>query len=87
VRRFVETELRPRAREFDRLGRIDKTLYKRMGELGLLGLRYEESASDTSAERRSPFRARPLRARAAHRLPAPPRPARRSCHPTAYACR
>jgi citronellyl-CoA dehydrogenase len=42
VRRFVETELRPRAREFDRLGRIDKKLYERMGELGLLGLRYDE---------------------------------------------
>ena len=42
VRRFVETELRPRAREFDRLGRIDKRLYLRMGELGMLGLRYDE---------------------------------------------
>ena len=42
VRRFVEAELRPRAREFDRLGRIDKNLYRRMGELGMLGLRYEE---------------------------------------------
>jgi len=42
VRRFVETELRPRAREFDKQGRIDKALYKRMGELGMLGLRYDE---------------------------------------------
>jgi citronellyl-CoA dehydrogenase len=42
VRRFVETELRPRAREFDKNGRIDKTLYRRMGELGMLGLRYDE---------------------------------------------
>jgi citronellyl-CoA dehydrogenase len=42
VRRFVEAELRPRAREFDRLGRIDKRLYERMGELGMLGLRYDE---------------------------------------------
>jgi citronellyl-CoA dehydrogenase len=41
VRRFVETELRPRAREFDREGRIDKALYLRMGELGMLGLRYD----------------------------------------------
>lgn len=41
VRKFVEEELRPRAREFDRMGRIDKALYLRMGELGLLGLRYD----------------------------------------------
>jgi citronellyl-CoA dehydrogenase len=41
VRRFVQSELVPRAREFDRLGRIDKTLYRRMGELGLLGIRYD----------------------------------------------
>jgi citronellyl-CoA dehydrogenase len=41
VRRFVEEELAPRAREFDELGRIDKSLFKRMGDLGLLGLRYD----------------------------------------------
>jgi len=41
VRKFVEEELRPRAREFDEMGRIDKRLYKRMGELGMLGLRYD----------------------------------------------
>jgi len=41
VRKFVETELAPRAREFDELGRIDKTLFKRMGDLGMLGLRYD----------------------------------------------
>ena len=40
-RKFVEEELRPRAREFDEAGRFDKTLYKKMGDLGLLGLRYE----------------------------------------------
>jgi citronellyl-CoA dehydrogenase len=41
VRRFVQTELVPRAREFDRMGRIDKSLYRRMGDLGLLGIRYD----------------------------------------------
>lgn len=41
VRKFVEGELRPRAREFDAAGRFDTTLYKKMGDLGLLGLRYE----------------------------------------------
>jgi citronellyl-CoA dehydrogenase len=41
VRKFVDEELRPRAREFDELGRIDKSLYKKMGDLGMLGLRYD----------------------------------------------
>ena len=41
VRRFAEEELRPRAREFDEMGRIDKSLFKRMGDLGMLGLRYD----------------------------------------------
>jgi citronellyl-CoA dehydrogenase len=41
VRRFVEQEMRPRAREFDAAGRIDKALFKRMGDLGFLGLRYD----------------------------------------------
>jgi citronellyl-CoA dehydrogenase len=41
VRRFVEQELAPRAREFDQMGRIDKSLYRSMGALGLLGLRYD----------------------------------------------
>ncbi len=42
VRRFVQTELAPRAREFDEMGRIDRALYPKMGELGLLGIRYDE---------------------------------------------
>ncbi len=41
VRRFVDVELRPRAREFDEMGRFDKSLYKKMGDLGMLGLRYD----------------------------------------------
>ena len=41
VRKFVQNELAPRAREFDKLGRIDKSLYRKMGELGLLGIRYD----------------------------------------------
>ncbi len=41
VRKFAENELAPRAREFDEMGRIDKSLFKRMGELGMLGLRYD----------------------------------------------
>jgi citronellyl-CoA dehydrogenase len=41
VRKFVQTELMPRAREFDAMGRIDKSLYPKMGALGLLGIRYD----------------------------------------------
>jgi len=41
VRRFAEDELAPRAREFDEMGRIDTRLFKRMGDLGFLGLRYD----------------------------------------------
>src|SRR5438309_820717 len=41
VRKFVHDELAPRAREFDEMGRIDKHLYKKMGDLGMLGLRYD----------------------------------------------
>ena len=39
VRMFVQAELVPRAREFDELGRFDKSLYRKMGDLGLLGIR------------------------------------------------
>src|SRR2546428_10132643 len=42
VRRFVQTELVPRAREFDELGRCDKSLSRKMGDLGLLGIRYDQ---------------------------------------------
>ncbi len=41
VRKFVQEELAPRAREFDQMGRIDKSLYRKMGELGMLGIRYD----------------------------------------------
>lgn len=43
VRSFVRNELAPRAREFDKMGRIDKSLFLKMGELGMLGLRYDEA--------------------------------------------
>ena len=41
VRKFVQTEMAPRAREFDKMGRIDKSLFRKMGDLGLLGIRYD----------------------------------------------
>ncbi len=42
VRKFIQTELAPRAREFDAAGKFDRSLYPKMGELGLLGIRYDE---------------------------------------------
>jgi len=41
VRRFVEDEMVPRVREFDAANRLDKRLFKKMGDLGMLGLRYD----------------------------------------------
>ena len=41
VRKFVAEELVPRGREFDEMGRFDTGLYKQMGDLGMLGLRYD----------------------------------------------
>jgi citronellyl-CoA dehydrogenase len=41
VRKFVQGELVPRAREFDHMGRFDRSLYRKMGDLGLLGIRYD----------------------------------------------
>jgi citronellyl-CoA dehydrogenase len=41
VRKFTAEEMRPRAREFDAAGRIDKALFRKMGDLGMLGLRYD----------------------------------------------
>lgn len=41
VRKFTEEKLRPRLEEFEQRGRIDKALFKEMGELGFLGLRYD----------------------------------------------
>jgi citronellyl-CoA dehydrogenase len=38
----VQTELVPRAREFDEMGRLDRSIFPKMGELGLLGIRYDE---------------------------------------------
>ena len=41
IRKFVQEKLVPRSREFDEMGRIDKSLYPEMGKLGMLGIRYE----------------------------------------------
>jgi citronellyl-CoA dehydrogenase len=41
ARKFVEDQLAPRAREFDEMGRMDKSVFRAMGELDMLGLRYD----------------------------------------------
>ncbi|MGH2724248.1 MAG: acyl-CoA dehydrogenase family protein [Actinomycetota bacterium] len=40
VRRFVESELQPHALDWEREGDFPNWVFKRMGDLGLLGLRY-----------------------------------------------
>jgi len=40
VRRFVQKEITPKIDEWEEKGCYDKTIFKRMGELGLLGLSY-----------------------------------------------
>jgi citronellyl-CoA dehydrogenase len=41
VRKFVDEDLAPRAREFDERGCVDKALFRKMGDLGMLGIRYD----------------------------------------------
>ncbi|MHB1127493.1 MAG: acyl-CoA dehydrogenase family protein [Bacillota bacterium] len=40
VRRFVEAELAPHADEWEKQGQFPREIFRRMGELGFLGLRY-----------------------------------------------
>jgi acyl-CoA dehydrogenase len=53
VRRFVETEVKPRAEPWEEQGFVPRDVLRRMGELGFLGVRYPEahggSAMDTLA--------------------------------------
>jgi len=42
VRRFLDAEVAPRADEWERAGRIPRAIWRRMGELGLLGVALPE---------------------------------------------
>jgi alkylation response protein AidB-like acyl-CoA dehydrogenase len=42
VRRFAEAEVRPLVAEAERAGEVPRSLWRRMGELGFLGVRYPE---------------------------------------------
>ena len=43
VRRFVETEVKPKALAWEEAGMVPREVLRRMGDLGLLGIRYPES--------------------------------------------
>ena len=42
VRRFVDEEVRPHADAWEEAGEIPREVFRKMGELGFLGVRYEE---------------------------------------------
>jgi len=49
VRKFTENELEPVADEIDRTGEFPMRLYKKLGGLGILGMRYPEEFGGTAA--------------------------------------
>jgi acyl-CoA dehydrogenase len=52
VRRFVEKEVTPKADEWEEKGCYDKTIFKRMGDLGLLGIKYPVEYGGQEADTR-----------------------------------
>lgn len=48
VRQFIETEVVPRANEFEDKRQIDKAVWKRMGDLGFLGINFPEEYGGTN---------------------------------------
>jgi len=48
VRRFVETEVVPQAEAWERDGKIPREIFRRMGVLGFLGMRFEEKYGGTN---------------------------------------
>ncbi|MFN4219253.1 MAG: acyl-CoA dehydrogenase family protein, partial [Candidatus Bipolaricaulia bacterium] len=50
VRRFVEEELNPHVDEWEAAGIFPKEVYRRMGELGFLGIRYDEKYGGAGAD-------------------------------------
>ena len=55
VRRFVEKEIRPYVLEWEHEGRTPRTVWKRAGELGYLGLFYPETLGGQGADYRFNF--------------------------------
>ncbi|HKQ67161.1 MAG TPA: acyl-CoA dehydrogenase family protein [Methylomirabilota bacterium] len=50
VRAFVEREVMPHVEAWEAAGRIPKTIWPRMGELGLLGVEYDEKYGGAGAD-------------------------------------
>ncbi len=50
VRQFVETEVIPRANEWEEKRQVDKAIWKRMGDLGFLGTNFPEEYGGTNAD-------------------------------------
>lgn len=50
VRRFLEQEVAPQADEWEEAGRIPRRIFRRMGELGLLGISFPEAYGGTEAD-------------------------------------
>src|SRR2546423_11260381 len=50
VRSFVEREVAPHVEEWEAAGRMPKSLWRRMGELGLLGVEYDETYGGAGAD-------------------------------------
>src|SRR5436305_2884589 len=50
VRAFVEKEVMPQVDAWEAAGRMPKTIFRRMGELGLLGLEYDETYGGAGAD-------------------------------------
>jgi acyl-CoA dehydrogenase len=50
VRSFVEKEVMPHVEEWETAGRIPKAIWPRMGELGLLGVEYDEKYGGAGAD-------------------------------------
>src|SRR5437879_12573885 len=50
VRSFVEKEVMPQVDAWEAAGRMPKTIFRRMGELGFLGLEYDEKYGGAGAD-------------------------------------
>jgi acyl-CoA dehydrogenase len=50
VRQFVEREVAPRVEEWEAAGRLPKSIFRRMGELGFLGVEYDEKYGGGGAD-------------------------------------
>jgi citronellyl-CoA dehydrogenase len=49
-RRFIETEVTPHADKWEEAGIFDRSLFKRMGELGYFGVRYPEDVGGSGGD-------------------------------------